>query len=141
MKKKLFYSLIVGVFGALLLAGCGGSSNKVTCTGDIEEGGVKYASAEIEAEFDSSDKIKNVSASMTFESEEVASQYYAYMTALSSMAGDSVKLDAKLDGKKVTIKNYDVIASANEEDNIIGISKKEFIEKMESDKDVKVVCK
>ena len=63
------------------------------------------------------------------------------MTALSAMAGDSVKLDAKLDGKKVTIKNYDVIASANEEDNIIGISKKEFIEKMESDKDVKVVCK
>ena len=144
MNKKYFLGLIVSVFGLVLLTGCGGgSSNKVTCTADLKEGDTKYGTAEIIAELDGSDKVKSATMTMNIDDEKMAQQVYGMFTLMNSFAeNDSQKIDAKLDGKKITIKNLEAYMSQNESgEKLIGMSKADFIKAMEEDESMKTVCK
>ena len=129
MKKKFLYGIVAFGFGALLLTGCGGSSNKVVCSGDFKEGGQKIASGEIAATLDDSDKVKDVSATMTFEDEQTAT---AYQQLMEEFGSSGLGIKATRSGKKVTISNYDVLSSSAE-DSLVGVSKADFIKAMESD--------
>ncbi len=140
MKKGLLL-VFVSVFGLVLLTGCGGSGNKVTCSADLKEGDEKYGTAEITAEFDDSDKVKSVSMVMNLKDEDTAQQVYAMFTLANSFTEDeSQKIDAKLDGKKITISNYEAMSSDDEE-KIVGMSKDDFIKKMEADEEMNAKCK
>ena len=149
--KKLQLGAVVGVSALVLLTGCGGSGNKVNCTANVDEDGHKYK-AEIIAELDN-DKVKDVTASMTFENADDADQLYNSYTAIINMAkqyaqeGQEVPdIDIKKNGKTVTISNYADFASTMESENdekLIGITKDEFIKKIEStsEDDIKWSCK
>lgn len=149
--KKFYVGAIASVCGLLLLTGCGGSGNKVTCTASFEEDGHKY-SGEVVAELDSNDKVKDATISMTFENSDDADQFYSMIQMVLGMAksfaeeGQEVpNIDIKKDGKKIIIDNYAEFAKLNsgEEDevNIIGMTKDEFIKQLESDEDEKWSCK
>ena len=144
MKKGLLL-LFVSVFGLVLLTGCGDSGKKVTCTADMEgEDGKKAGTAEIVAELDDSDKVKAVSATMEFDDADYASQAYGMISLMNAfMEGqeDAVKIDAKLDGKKLTINNFDAYMDSDEETKMIGMTKDDFIKAMESNEEMKASCK
>ena len=128
MKNKFYLGLIGVGCGLLFLTGCG-SSNKVTCTATQEEDGKKM-SAEIVATLDG-DKVKSVAATLEFDSEETASQYYGFISLANAFAEEGgEKIDAKLDGKKIVVNNYEKMSEQGE---IAGLTKDEFIKKMEAD--------
>ena len=149
--KKLQLGAVVGVSALVLLTGCGGSGNKVNCTANFEEEGHKYK-AEMIAELDN-DKVKDLSASMTFESADDADQFYSSYQAIINMAkqyaeeGQEIpEIDIKKSGKTITISNYAALTStidSEDGEKLIGITKDEFIKKVESmDEDgVKWSCK
>ena len=147
MKKMYLFALTL-LCGVLFLTACGGSSNKMTCSGDMKEGDQKVGSAEIVAEFDDDDKVKNASISIEFEDADTASQMYAFMQLGISFAKAQAEEEGKdfpdikmnLDGKKLTIDDYASFASmsADEEDgepNIIGMTRDEFKKYIEENND------
>ena len=151
MKIK-YYGVIVGALSLLFLTGCGGSGNKLSCTADYEENGHKY-SAEIVAELDSEEKVKNVDAIYTFNSSDEADQFYSSYQMMINFAKQFAEedqeipeIDIKKDGKKITISNFAALESMNSdetEESPIGMKKEEFIKKIESstEDDVKWTCK
>lgn len=146
--KKVFFSL-TAVLGVLLLTGCG-SSNKVTCSAEVEESGKTYK-GEIVAKLDGDNKVKDASITMEFETEDDASQYYSTYQMIINFAkqfaqeGQEVpEINIKKDGKKVIISDYAAFAKTNSEEEseeLIGMSKEDFIKKMESDTEPKWTCK
>ena len=143
MKNKYFLGLIVGVFGLVFLTGCGGSGNKVTCSADLKEGDTKYGTAEIVAELDDSDKVKTVEMTMKIDDKDAAQQVFSMITLANSFAeNDSQKIDASLDGNKITIKNAEAYLNQTEsETKLVGMSKADFIKLVEEDKNMNPVCK
>jgi len=145
MKNKVLYGLFVCVFGLVLLTGCGGSDSgkKVSCTADLEENGTKYGTAEIIAKLDGSDKVTGASMVMHINDEKMAQQVYSMFTLMNSFAeDDSQKIDAKLDGKDITIENLDSYFGKTEGgDKLIGMSKADFVKAIEAEESVKAVCK
>lgn len=149
--KKLYLGAVVGASALLLLTGCG-SGNKVNCTASFEEGGHKYT-GELIADLDNDDKVKDLSASMTFETEEDADQFYSMYESLINMAkqyaeeGQEVpEINIKKDGKKVIISDYaalEEMGSDEDGEKLIGMSKDDFIKKIESDESdgTKWTCK
>lgn len=141
--KKTYLGVIAGVLSLLLLTGCG-SKNQLKCTATAEQNGKKYT-GEVIAELDDNDKIKDASMSLTFGSSEEASQAYAMFQfaigiaqSMAEEGQDVPNVDIKIDGKTLTISNYAAYASLNSSDEedkveIIGMSKEEFIKKLESD--------
>lgn len=135
MKKFLVLSLAV-----LLLAGCG-KSNKVVCSGKVEEGGETYE-AKITGYLEN-DKIKSVDAEMVFTSEETAKTMCGLMSLANGMAEeDGQKLDVKCDGKKMTIKGFDKLDSTEEDESkLTNATKEDFIKYFQEESDYKLVCK
>lgn len=141
--KKLYLGAVAGASALLLLTGCG-SSSKVNCKADFEEEGHKYK-GEIIAELDSNDKVKDVSASMTFESADDADQFYTMYQQMINMAkqfaeeGQEIpEINIKKSGKTITISDYaalEKMSSSEETEAIIGLKKDEFIKKIESNTD------
>lgn len=151
MKNKFLLGTVAGLSCLTFLTGCGSKKN-VTCTADFEEDGHKYV-GEIIAELDDNDKIKDASVSMNFEKEEDATQMYnSYKMILSFAEGmaeegdaEVPKIDIKQNGKKVTISNFAELSKIQSEDedntNIIGMKKDEFIKTIEAREDAKWSCK
>lgn len=151
MKNKFILGSVVGLSSLLLLTGCGSSKN-LTCTADFEEDGHKYT-AEVVAELDGDDKVKDASITMEFENKDDATQMYSSYQMVIQMAesmakqsGEEVpKIDIKQDGKKVIISNYaelDKLGSGEEdEESLIGMSKDDFKKHIESQEEVKWTCK
>ena len=153
MKSKFLLGLTVTLCGTLLLTGCGGDSskNKVVCTADVEKQDSKYK-GEIVAYLDSNDKVKDAEATLTFETEDEAKQLYDMYNGLLALAKQFAEdkteipnVEFKLDGKKVTIGNYAEFATTmgeeEEEESLIGMSKSDFIAKMEANEETKWTCK
>ena len=136
MKKVL--GLLVLVIGVFALTGCGGSKSDFTCTAKMEDSG-ESAKVEFNATLDDNDKIKTLDVTFDFEKEETATQMYTMYNWYNSMVEDeSQKIDVSQKGSKITIKNYEKIASSDDEDemgNVVGMSKddfKKFLEQTES---------
>ena len=127
MKKVLF-----GLGACLLLAGCG-NGNKVVCTGTEEEDGVKVT-MEVTATL-KNEKVNGVSATMSFSDKKTAEQYCSIFELANSMSEDE-QVDVKCDGKKIIFADYTQMSSGDDE--IIGLSKEEFIKAME---DTELKCK
>ena len=150
MKKK-YFGIVAGVLSLLLLTGCG-SKNQLKCTADFEEDGHKY-SAEIVAELDSEEKVKDVDAIYTFNSSEEADKFYSSYQMMINFAKQFAEddqevpeIDIKKDGKKITISNFAALESMNSdeiEESPIGMKKEDFIKKLESsaEDNVKWTCK
>lgn len=136
MKKMVFaISALTLVFTA---TGCGGK--KVVCTSTIKEDGMEMK-AKITATL-KDDKVDSVSETLTFNSKEEADKYCSMLSLLSGLSEDGTKIDYTCKGKNITIKNAEQLSEEN--GNYKGLTKKEFIEKMEksaSDEDAKVTCK
>lgn len=134
--KKVFMGLISFGCGVLLLTGCG-SSNKVVCSLSTTDEDAEIT-ADIIATIED-DKVKGVSAKMVFDTEANASTFYGFLTIAQQYSEEKINLDAKLDGKTISIGDYSYMIEqeANEEDGIeeikvIGKSKQSFIDLMES---------
>ena len=135
MKKFLVLSL-----GVLLLAGCG-KSNKVTCSGDVEEGGQKY-SMKVTGYLEN-DKVKTIDAVMEFSSKEEAQTMCGLMSLANGFAEkEKQKIDVKCDGKKMTIKGFEKVDSNDEgESKLANLTKEEFIKYFQDESENKLVCK
>lgn len=124
MKKLL--GLVV-LFGAVvLLTGCGGGKT-YTCTAKVTENGVTYT-GKIIASLDGDDKVKGYDIEMIFEDEDAAKQTYAVYEWVNSYAqSEEDKINAKLSGKKITIKDADKLDSGDEDEvSYVGLTKEEF---------------
>lgn len=140
MKIK-YFGVIVGVLSLLLLTGCG-SKNQLKCTAEVEQNGSKYSGKMI-VELDGNDKVKDATMEMTFDNEDEANQTYSMFQLVIGMAksmaeeGQEVPdIDIKKDGKTLTISNYASFAkftSDEENESLIGMSKEDFIKKVEAD--------
>ena len=134
MKKLSLISL-----AALLLfvTGCGGSKNSVTCTASEESDGIKMT-AEIVAEFDDNDKLTDATIEYDLGDSTVAEQYCSFFKLME----DSEKgVSVKCSGTKITVNGYAQIEDAEEEESVIGMTKDEFIKKVESTEDGSYTCK
>ena len=114
VRNKLLVGAVTAVCGLFLLTGCGGSGNKVTCT--MEQDGNE---AEIVAELDDDDKVKSLTATMTFADEDTAKESYEYI--------EQFVESAKLKGKTITISDYAEMTGSN----AVGKTKAEFVEMLE----------
>ncbi len=122
--KKILSILTVFVISALIVTGCGGSSNnntnsntngnenggnvigeKVVCssTQKDEESG-ETVTATITAVIQDN-KVSGASGTMEFDKEETASQYYSLMQFMDAYMEEGQSLNLKLDGKTVIIGN------------------------------------
>ncbi len=123
MKKYLFV-----VFCALflvVLTGCGKKAD-ITCTGEMEEGGIK-AKATYYA-YLTDNKVSRVDVEMSFDDDATAKTTCQTMELVKTMAGDEAKdMVVKCSGKTVTIENF----PAEDEEDMIGVSKEEFIKAAE----------
>ena len=136
--KKLYLGAVAGLGSLLVLTGCGGSKNQVKCTAKVDEEGQK-ATAEVIAELDSNDKIKDATISYEFEDQSAADQFYSMyqmLVGMSDQSEEDLKIDIKKSGKKITISNYAAFEAMESEDDdsekMIGMSKEDFIKKVES---------
>lgn len=137
--KKLYLGAVAGVSALALLTGCGGSKNQVVCSATMEEDGQK-ATAEVVAELDSNDKIKDATISYKFDDQDAADQFYSMyqmLVSMSEQSGEKLDIDIKKSGKTITISNYAALEAMQSEDEdsekLIGMSKDDFIKKVESD--------
>lgn len=134
MKKIMFFMAL----SAILFTGCGKNKNEVTCKQSLEENGVKY-SVEVVGKL-KNDKIANVDATMKFSDENTTTTMCGFLALAKSMGGEDAKgFDYSCDKKTIKITGYDQMSS-EEEDTPIGLSKAEFIKKMEAS-DKGVTCK
>ncbi len=132
MKK----GILLGLASLFLLTGCGSNGNKVVCTGKLEEDGMK-AEMKLTATL-KDDKVEKVAADMTFDSKDTAKQYCSLFEMANSFAEDEAdKVKFKCDGKTISFENY--ADFAGEDDEIVGMSKADFIKEME--KEDGVTCK
>lgn len=135
--KKLGAFLVVGT---LLLTGCGGK--KVVCTSEVKDVTGSYK-MNITANL-KDNKVSKLSAEMKFEDDNAAEQMCSMLKAFSSLIEGNEKLDYKCNGKKITVNNYNLLVDSDDDsDKVIGITKDEFIKKMEesSTDEEKVTCK
>ena len=130
MKKYLFV-LMCAIL--LVAVGCG-NKNQVKCTGTQTEGGVTIK-GEIIADLDQDNKVTGATASYDLGDETSANQYCSLMKL---MENTEKGVSVNCSGSKITIKGYENIDADEEEDSIIGITKEEFIEKMQ---EVQLTCK
>ena len=134
--KKVFIGLIGFGCGLLLLTGCG-SSNKVVCSLSSTDEDAEVT-ADIIATIED-DKVKGVSAKMMFDTEANASTFYGFLNIAQQYSEDAKNLDAKLDGKTITIGDYSYMLEHEaskeeglEEVKVIGKPKQSFIDLMEA---------
>ena len=132
MKKAL---LILPVM-LLLVTGCG--KKEVVCTGTVEEDGQKYEMKFIGTLKD--DKIDSAKAIMTFSDETTAQSMCGMFALVNSFAeDDDKKIDYKCDGKVITLNSLDNYID-DEEEQIKGMTKDEFIKKVTEEND-QITCK
>lgn len=134
--KKLFILL----FAVVLIAGCG-KSNKVVCSGNVEEAGQKY---EMKVTgYLENDKIKTIDAEMIFGDDEAAKTMCGLMNLVNGFAEkEEDKIDIKCDGKKMTIKGFEKYdASEESETEFMNMTKEKFIEYFQNQQDSNLVCK
>lgn len=121
MKKVM----VLGLASLFILTGCG--SKKVVCSGTTTEDGQK-----IKMKVTGSlkkDKIDKISAEMKFSDKDTAKQMCGLLELANSFAKDDEKIEYKCDGKTLKIEDY--AKFSEDEDSLVGKSKKEFIKAME----------
>ena len=130
MKKLLSLAAIL-VAGALFLTACGGSGEKLECTGVESMEGITV-NTKIIVKFNN-DKVSKVSSAMTFDDSEIAQAVGGILQQLESQSGE--KIGISVSGKTINIDDmlkFNKLNGADEEDKYTGISKadakKEFEE-------------
>lgn len=128
MKK----SLILVVAALVCVTGCGNkSSNKVVCTSEHTEAGIKMK-AVVTASF-KDDKVNDVSAYIDFDDKDSAKQYCTlleFANAYAESEDEKIKFECK--DTKIEITDYASMMSDNDE-NVIGLTKDAFIELAEAE--------
>ena len=146
MKK----GLILGLACLVVLSGCGKKDeakanntkkdnskssekvgkNTVVCTGKVDEEGLT-AEMKVTASLKAG-KVDNASVSLVFSDKETAEQYCSLFELANSFAeSEDDKVDFTCKGKTLTFKNYADFADPDDEDDIIGLTKADFIKLME----------
>ncbi len=123
MKK---YLLVVLCALLVVVVGCS-KKNQVKCSATQEEGGIKME-AEVIAEFDDKDIIKDATVVYDLQDEKTATTY----CSLFKLAEDKDKgITVDCSGSKITISGFTKMEDENELD---GKSKADFIKAMEAEK-------
>ena len=113
MKKYL----LIGIVGLLFLAGCGKNAD-IVCTQDVSESGMNMKATYYG--YLTNDKVSKVEVEMVLEDESIA-QLVCRM-----MGTDDEEAKVTCNGKKITM-------SYEGESEVTGISKAEFIQKVEAE--------
>lgn len=125
MKKGIILFAAVVALG--LTTGCG-KKNQVVCTGKVSEGGQSYE-AKIVAKLKKG-KVADGYMEMKFSNEKTAASMCGFMKLANSMAeDDSKKIDYTCKGKTLKINS---LASDDDDNNFIGMTKDEFIKQAKS---------
>ncbi len=113
------------------------SKNQVVCTATQEENGIKI-SAEIVADFDSSDKLTDAVVSYDLGDATTAQQY----CSLFKLMEDAEKgVTVSCSGTKITVNGYAKMEASEDEKSLVGASKEEFINTVKSTEDGNFTCK
>lgn len=130
--KKLVFVLGLGLF---LMTGCG--KKELTCTGTVDEEGVKV-NMEVTAKF-KDDKVNEVSAVMSFDDEEMTKQYCSLFELANSFEEDETKkIKYTCKEKSIVFENYAQVVETDEEVKITGVTEEEFRKQMET---LELTCK
>lgn len=108
-----------------LVTGCGG--NKVKCTASVSEGGVSL-NAEVIANLDKDNKVDDVTITYNFDDKSTAESYCSIIKMIDN---PDKGITVKCDGKKISVHGA---SSMDADDSAIGLTKSEFIERMEKEK-------
>lgn len=129
--KKVAFVLVAGL---LIFTGCGNKdNNKIVCSGTREEEGQEIK-LEVTATLKDK-KIDKVSASMEFDKEESATAMCSIFTFANQLATDEKdKIDFKCDGSKIIFNDYTSMIADDDDLQIVGLSKDDFIKVMENEK-------
>ena len=124
--KKLVFVLGLGLF---LMTGCG--KKELTCTGTVDEEGVKV-NMEVTAKF-KDDKVNEVSAVMSFDDEEMTKQYCSLFELANSFEEDATKkIEYTCKEKSIEFKNYAQVVETDSDTKITNITEEEFKKEMEN---------
>ena len=135
MKKYIIVALLI----VFLTVGCGKkNSNQVKCTAKMPVNASLTIDAEIIAYFDKDDKLNDATFVYDLKDKDMAEQYCS-MFKLMESAADGVKV--KCSGTKITIEGYGNLETADDAEEIMGMTKSEFIKTMESYTEAEFSCK
>ena len=128
MKKYLL--VVFCALVALVVSGCGGNKNQVTCTGTMTDSGMNIK-AELVADFDDNDKLTDATVVYDLGDSDTAKQW----CSLFQLMGDESKgIKVSCSGSKITITGYAKMDVEDEEDTMVGKTKEEFKKAMEAEK-------
>ncbi|MDO4963046.1 MAG: hypothetical protein Q4E75_03000 [bacterium] len=124
--KKFACLLCISLF---LLTGCGSKkSNEVVCSGSIEEDDVKLGMA-VTAKLKDG-KVSNASVKMTFDDEDTAKEYCDLFNLANSYSEENEKISFNCSSKEIEFDDYASILSNDDDDDIIGMTKDDFVKYM-----------
>ncbi len=130
MNKLKIFMIMILCLGVFYLTGCTSNENEIKCKIN-EEYEDKTMETEVKATM-KDDKINKITATLTFDSDNTAVSYYNLFKSYEELSNDEEKIEAKLDGKVVTIENFDNYLKKSQNADLIGKDKDEFIKMMES---------
>ena len=133
---KRFVIAFAAVITVGFVTGCGSKKNEVVCTGKITEGGVTQE-AKIVAKL-KKNKVSDGYMEIKYSDQKSADTMCSMMKLANSMAEkDSEKIDYTCKGKTMKINS---LKTFDEEGNLIGLTKEEFIKQATSEND-EIKCK
>ena len=111
-----------------VVTGCG-NKNQVVCTQTETEGGVTVKGT-VTVDFDKDDKLTDATAVYDIGNKTTADQYCALMKLVEN-PDKGVKVECS--GSKVTIKGFANADLDEDEEQVIGMTKADFIQKMQAE--------
>lgn len=135
MKKYLVFAFCA--LSLFVVAGCG-SKKKVVCSTTMKESGLTI-DAEAIGYLDKNDKVTDISIVYDLNDKTAANQYCSIFKLMESDKDSDIKV--KCSGTKVTITGLNTFADSSSDESIIGRSKDDFVEYMESVDETKFTCK
>ena len=132
-KMKKYFSIFCCIALLFIVIGCS-KKNQVVCTQTQTENGVTIK-GEVVVDFDNNDKLTDATAIYDLSDKAAADQYCSLFKIMEN-ADKDIKIDCS--GTKITIKGFANMDSSDDEEKIVGMTKAEFIQKMEAEK---MTCK
>lgn len=123
--KKYFFVVFFALM-LVVLVGCG-NKNQVTCSGEMNEGGMTIK-AEVIADLDADNKVTDATVVYDLGDETTATTYCSFFKL---MEDSSKGISISCSGSKITIKGYAQMEDGDEK--LVGTTKDDFVKAMEAE--------